>query len=79
MTEETLNSLLDELQEHAEHYKAQLERYRKAKQGSEEQADADGDHYAAIGQLEIHARVLREALDEELDEELGQPLEEHIS
>jgi|FLYL01.1.fsa_nt_gi chaperonin cofactor prefoldin len=72
MTEETLNRLLDELSEHAEHYKAQLERYRKAKEGSDEQADADGDLYAAIGQLEIHARVLREELDKELDEELEQ-------
>lgn len=57
---------MNELAEDARHYLEKLEAFKNAPEGDEKD-DLDGEVYAAIVQIKVHATHLQEALDEEVD------------
>lgn len=60
---EQLHQLLRELAEDAQEYLDLLKRSQEAAEGSEEQADLEGELYALVVALKIHAEGVQEAID----------------
>lgn len=76
MTDQMTRQLLAELADDAKEYLELLGRTLEAPEGSEQQADLEGELYGLVATLKIHAEGVQEAIDAYTD---TLPLEKEVA
>ena len=76
MTDQLTRQLLAELAEDAQEYLDLLKRTLEAPEGSEQQADLEGELYGLVAALKVHAEGVQEAIDAYTD---TLPLEQEVA